>query len=984
MRGGWTQPDRRLVGRGAEQDLLGRVLADGAAGRPAAWVVHGEAGVGKTRLIREVCADPDLLVLWGSCVHFGGASVPYAPIIGILQDWLASADAAEQAEVLANADELGTLLPGIGGSRGALTGRLVPVVDLVLNRIADRHRTVVVVDDLHWADVASLDVLAYLITGFRGQHLTVLGTCRDEDRGAGHPLHGWLADMRRMPSFEEIHLERLEPTDTGVQLEDLLGRAPDIDLVTQVQARSDGNPYLTELLVDDLSGAETVLPATVPEGLRDALLAAWHRLSEQARQLVQVLAVGGRPTTLDVLSAVASRHDFDTDRLAGCVTEAQERGVLATGTADLCWFRHPLLAEVLYDGLSPSERSRIHASYLEELEALSGSAEAVAADLAVHSQQAGRLDDAYKWSLLAAEYAADLRAPAEQAIQLERLCDMWEQVSPDLRGTAADRTALYVRASAVCSRVGRIDRAVDLLSQALELIDRGQEPLLAAGILLDRGTLRWHRTEPIEAFLADIHEALDLTIRYPGSAERARALGTLARAENWQGLPVAAAHADEAVRIARGCGSDRVLASTLANRCAALSSSSPERALADAREAEQLALSSDAMLEWMLAVAWQVYTLRFLGRCTEATDVALRGYTDFVTPGRDLFGYMLASIGAEGLLESGRWQECRAVLRSALAVRCPNIPGAGIRLAAAPLAVRCGRPGEGRQHLDRALELVAENFPGIRWELAASGAEVLIAEGKPQEAVDWVRARLTQPGIPPIVQDDDLLVHYANAAAELAQAARDASDPAGAARAVAGLHDVLDARPWEPFTRGVDSAARSMRCALFHAEVARCRDDSEQVDRWDRAIDACEAAGAPWHGAVSRWRYAEAAIAAGQPAVEVGEILRQARRSADELGAEPLRRSIESLARRVRINLRETAPIDVPEQEDTVLSALTPREREILTFLVTGRSNGEIAKELVISDKTVSVHVTSILRKTGTTTRFEAAALAERLGGPGA
>ena len=223
-----------------------------------------------------------------------------------------------------------------------------------------------------------------------------------------------------------------------------------------------------------------------------------------------------------------------------------------------------------------------------------------------------------------------------------------------------------------------------------------------------------------------------------------------------------------------------------------------------------------------------------------------------------------------------------------LAARCPNIPGAGIRLAAASLAVRCGRPGEGRQHLDRALELVAENFPGTRWELAAAGAEVLIAEGKPQEAVDWVRARLTQPGIPPIVQDDDLLVHYANAAAELAQAARDASDPAGAARAVAGLDDVLDARPWEPFTRGDDSAARSMRCALFHAEVARCRDDSEQVDRWDRAIDACEAAGAPWHGAVSRWRYAEAAIAAGQPPVEVGEILRQARRSADELGAEPL------------------------------------------------------------------------------------------------
>jgi DNA-binding CsgD family transcriptional regulator/tetratricopeptide (TPR) repeat protein len=985
VRGGWTQPDHRLVGRGAEQDLLGRVLAGGAAGHPEALVVHGEAGVGKTRLVREVRADPDLLVLWGSCVHFGGASVPYAPIIGILQDWLAAADPAEQAEVLADADELGALLPGIGGPRSALTGRLVPMVDLVLNRIADRHRTVVVVDDLHWADVASLDVLAYLITGFRAQRLTVLCTCRDEDRGAGHPLHSWLADMRRMPSFEEIHLERLDSADTGVQLEGLLGRAPDIDLVTQVQAWSDGNPYLTELLAEDLSGAEADLPAAVPGGLRDALLAAWHRLSEQARQLVQVLAVGGRPTTLDVLSAVASRHGFDAGRLADCVTEAQERGVLATGTADPCWFRHPLLAEVLYDGLPPSERPRIHASYLEELEARSASTDAVAADLAVHAQHAGRIDDAYKWSLLAADYTADLRAPAEQAIQLERMCDLWEQVSPDLRGTAADRTTLYIRAAAVCSRVGRHDKAIELLSQALQLIDRERESLLAAGILVDRGTVRWHRTEPMEAVLVDVRAALDLTIPFPASAERARALGTLAWAEYWLGLPVAAQHADEAVRVARGCGSDRVLASSLAHRCFALSSSSPERALADGREAEQLARSSDAMLEWLMAAMGQVEALQYLGRDAEATDVALRGYADLGAPGRDLFGSMLAAAGAEGLLDEGRWQESQELLRAGLAARCPNIPGAWIRLAAALLAVRRGRLAEARQHLDRSLELVADGFPGTRYNLAVVGAEVLVAEGKPREAVDWLRARLTGPGVPAIAPDDDLLMDYAHAAAELAQAARDASDPAGAARAVIGLDDVLDAWPWEPFSWcPADSVAWSKNCALFHAEVARCRDAADQVDRWERAIDACETAGVPWHRAVSQWRYAEAAIAAGQSPVEVGEVLRQAHRCADELGAEPLRRSVESLARRVRISLREPAPIVVPKQEDTVLSALTPREREILAFLVTGRSNGEIAKDLVISDKTVSVHVSSILRKTGTTTRFEAAALAERLGGSGA
>ncbi|MGW5189321.1 AAA family ATPase [Kribbella sp. NPDC004138] len=977
---GQAQPGHRFVGRGAERERIRQILAGGAAGRPAAAIVRGEAGVGKTRLVRELCTDPELLVLWGSCVRFGGASVPYAPVVGILQDWLQAADPAERAQVLAGADELGSLLPGVRAAHDVPAGRLVPVVDLVLNRIADRHRTVVVVDDLQWADLASLDVLAYLITGFRRRRLTVLGTCRDEDLGVGHPLHGWLADMRRMPSFEEIQLERFELAETGAQVGDLLGVLPDVDLVAQVQARSDGNPYLTELLVQDLSGV--ALPDAVPQGLREALLAAWHRLSKQARQMVQVLAVGGRPTALDVLAAVASRQGVDVTGLPAWVIEAQERGVLAMGPADPCWFRHPLLAEVLYDGLPPGRAPDIHAGYLDVLEARAGAS--VAPDLAVHSLRAGRIDEAYKWSRIAAEQAANLRAPAEEVIQLERMCNLWEQVSPALRGSPADRIALYLRTSAVCSRVGRNDQAIELAGDALGMIDSTKEPLVASGILVDRGMMHWHRTEPIEAVLVDLGQALELSARLPESAAHARALAAVAWAENWQSLPIAVAHANEAVRVARAAGSDRVLAAALGYRCSVLAGSAPEQALLDGQEAEQLARAGGAMLEWLMAFVWQVHALRTLGRRTEATDLALRGYSELAVPGRDMLGYFLAYLGADGLLEAGRWEECQAILRAALAARCPSIPGAAVRLTAASLAVRRGRTAEGRLHFDRARELVAENFVGIRETLAAGGAEVLVAEGKPQEAVDWLRARLTRPGAAPTPEDDDLLVLYANAAAELAQAARDAGDTASATRAIAGLEEILDSWPWEPFTREqTDASVQSMRSALFHAEVARCRDDPDQASRWQRAAQACDAVGAPWHRAVAQWRYAEAAIAAGWPPVGVAEPLRQARRGADELGAEPLLRSVESLARRVRISLREPEPLVVPDREESVLSALTPREREILAFLVTGRSNGEIAKDLVISDKTVSVHVSSILRKTGTTTRFEAAALAERLADPG-
>ncbi|WP_406056110.1 AAA family ATPase [Kribbella sp. NBC_00889] len=972
----------RLAGRGAERDLLTRALAGSAQRQPSAVVVHGEAGVGKTRLVQEVCDDPDLLVLWGSCVHFGGASVPYAPIIGVLQDWLAQADAAEQAMVLAGAGELSSLLPALGGSQSVPTARLIPLIDLVLNRIADRHRTVVVVDDLHWADLASLDVLAYLITGFRAQQLTVFGTSRDEDRGEGHPLHSWLADMRRMPSFDELHLERLDVDSTGLQLEYLLGQLPDIDVVNQVQARSDGNPYLTELLVEDLSGTESALSATVPDALRDGLLAAWHRLSPQARQLVRVLAVGGRPTSLPILTAVAGVHGVEVRGLPGCITEAQDRGVLQTGHG-APWFRHPLLAEVLYDGLPLGEAELVHATYLEVLESQSDPVEAVAADLAVHSQQAGRIDATYKWSQVAAEHAAMLRAPAEQAIQLERLCDLWEQVSPDLRGTTADRAALILRTSAICSRDGRDDRAIELLTQALNLVDSAREPLLAADLLVDRSTFRWHRTEPIEAVLTDLHAALELTAPQPQTAVRARALAQLGWAESWQRKPEAVTHADEAVQLAREVGEGRALATALALRSMVLSSDAPQQALADGQEAEQLGRACGAVYEWMLGVIWQCHALWNLGRRQEATEAALRNYADIAAPGRDLFAYFLAYLGAEGLLESGRWQECADLLRSGLSARCTNITGAGLRLTAASLAVRRGRLVEARQHLDRALELIPPTFVGIRRSLATGGAEVLLAEGQQQAAIDWLRARLTLPGAAAMDEDDDLLVLYAQAAAELARASRDAGDLAGTTKAVRILEKVLIGRPFTTTDPG-DTVVQSMHRALFSAELARCRDDDDQPDRWQHAADACGTAGAPWHQAVAWWRCAEAAIAAGLPPVGVGDLLRKARRTALELGAEPLRVDVESLARRSRISLREPVQIAVPEELGTPLSALTSREREVLAFLVAGRSNGEIAKELFISHKTVSAHVSNILRKTGTAGRLEAAALAVRLDGPGA
>jgi DNA-binding CsgD family transcriptional regulator len=164
------------------------------------------------------------------------------------------------------------------------------------------------------------------------------------------------------------------------------------------------------------------------------------------------------------------------------------------------------------------------------------------------------------------------------------------------------------------------------------------------------------------------------------------------------------------------------------------------------------------------------------------------------------------------------------------------------------------------------------------------------------------------------------------------------------------------------------------------AELARCGSNPGQQARWRQVVEACRAGGARWDEAVARWRLAQAALVEHEPRGHVEPILRQAQLLATELHADPLVEEVRSLARAAKVSLTEVATATDPASLPAVLASLTLREQEVLRHLVAGRSNSEIARELVISDKTASVHVSNILRKTGTTSRLQAAELARRLG----
>ena len=961
-------------------------------------MVHGEAGVGKTRLVRQVTEHFRTLgheVLWGTCVHFGAASVPFAPVVQAMDSWALHVEPAIRTAVFEGCEELSILLPSMGmRSSEVPVSRLLPVVDRVVQRIVDRQPTVLVVDDLQWADVSSLDALAYLITGFRGQDLALVATIREEDRPVGHPLHGWLADMRRLPGVSELMLERLDGDETSEQIAQILGRPATEELVTAVLQRSGGNAYLTELLVRDLQPDARGVPSEPPQALREALLARWHSLSETARLLTQLLAVGGRPTTFETLSAVA-QSAVPTEELSVLVREAVDAGVLQVVGEQTYWFRHPLLAEVLLATLTVGELMPVHAAYADALEAIAATrpdlAAGLSADLAVHHEGAEQIDQAFAFSLRAADFAHDLHASSVEAAHLARACRLWERASSDVRGSTEDRIALLLRTSQVGELAGALENT-ETLDQAISLVDRQNQPLLASTLLAQRGNIAWDLDPSNSQVRPELFEAVQLTEPFPDSPERSFALVCLSEAQLWDvHTPELPAYIwgqiQEAVEVAQRSGSEAATAWALACRAHCLGDE--HRWLESLRDAEmsyELAQRSSHLTSMNLAAIWRANAMWHLGRIAEAAQRGQADAQELFVLGSAQWGCFLAGMAADVLIELGRWEECDDLLHDALAVRRTGIPGAKVRYMAARLAARRGQASIAQQHLDRALELVPIEFVGLfghKFQL-----ELLLVRGDSEQALELICPVLAEQLTVGVERDtDELLLWGARAASDVVERARDRRDTEAEQEAVRQLDELLALVEATPMPRtGLEVEADPIWVAyraMTVAENSRCHGSAGQSVTWEQAASTCQAIGFRWFEAMAQWRQAQALLSEGAARSLVAVPLRQAHATALELGAAPLVEETVLLATVARIRLDEPEGSRLKEGQPDVpeaLATLTAREREVLSHLVAGRTNSEIARDLFISDKTVSVHVTNLLRKTGTANRIEAAALARRLG----
>lgn len=955
-----------LVGRATELEHIGKSLEATMAGTACTVVVAGDPGVGKTALVAQACASgsAEILLLAGAALPLASITVPF----------LALRAAIRQVPSSSNIQR-----PGFGAG-GWAANDVVVSIDEWFTDVCRLRPVVLVIDDLQWADQSTLDALMYLIAGPPDRRLSILTTLRSGELGEQHPLRRWLADIRRMPRISWITLVPLDRSATGAQLARLLGAPQHQSLVEEVFSHTAGNAYLNRLMVDGLVSGTRHLPQKLPEDLKAAVLRSWRGLSAGARHLTRLMAVGGRPILVKDLAGLALQEGTVHDA-AVILREATEAGITeCLPDARHWWFHHPMISEVLEQGLESGRRRDWHAlfaAYGARLvaEGTSVDFEFMAA-MSRHHYAAGNTAEAYRWTLLAVA-AADETGGANQVPQLLKRA---LALHDDLPQVQESREELLIKLCEAAEALGSMEEELDTIQILLDGMDTLARPLDAAELLVRRALLRFSSGQEFFSRV-QLLKAVRLAQTSPESWQYAYALAELAHLGLWENEAAAPRQAQLALTVARKAGNPRALSYALtANSMAALLGQRPQEARALASSAATAAETAHDFWALLHATTWEA-------NASEAWSS--REFADLMHAGRQRMAMLgspnvylskMAADEAASYLSIGSWRECAGALRVALGTDPGPLGDVAARLTAARLATLQGRQEEARAHLARAEELFAHQSGYNNLDFDAVRAEVLLAEANPGAAYTAAMAGAGKAGQPPTMCEW-LIPLAARALADLVQGSRDEGKNAAA---LLGSCDELVRRFPEVFRETGNTSAfyDAQICAfnlLYRAEIGRARAVAENAVQWADAAEACAAGSLLWEEAYSCWRAVQALLHHGHSGHgQATTILRRGLLLAADLQARPISESLLEIAARARISV-DLPTTGTPAAHLTGVPGLTRREHEILSHVVAGRTYAEIAKTLVISEKTVSSHISNMLRKTGTQNRLDLARLATRL-----
>ncbi|MEJ3744121.1 AAA family ATPase, partial [Actinomycetes bacterium KLBMP 9797] len=759
-----------LVGRDADLAALREALKRARGDEPAAVLVGGEAGVGKTRLVEEFrrCAVSEgAQVLTGQCLELGEEGLPFAPFAAALREVLRRDGPAAFS---GQEGEFARLLPELGSAApervpDATRGYLFELVAGLFGRLAAQRPLVLIIEDLHWADRSTRDLIAFLVRSARTARALLVCTYRSDELHRGHPLRPFLAELDRARGVERVDLDRLDRDGTAEMLTDLLGAEPQAAAVDNIYRRAQGNPFFVEELaaIGDGTGC-----SDLPDTLRDLLLARVDRLSDAAQRVLRVAAAGGSRISHDLLAEVAQVPDAELEEALRAAIAAQLMVANSDGGYE---FRHALVREAVHDDSLPGERARLHARYAAAVEArpaLVGAARAPA-EIAHHWHMAHDHPRALTSALAAATAAGHRYAYAERSRLLERVLELWDQVPDAAQRLDMDHLALLEATSDAATIAGDFTRALSLTRAALAEVDDAAEPLRAARLLERRG--RIIRILGKGDGAAQLRAAYELLRAVPDGSARVQLLATISGQLNRTDPRFAAEIATEALALAEELGDDTAWVSavlTFAKVCGReLPAEHGLDAMHRAADRARATGNADQLVHALVNISDNLFEI---GNYADSARNAEEGTAEAMRVGISRSkGAFLISNHAEALVALGRWDEADALCAETARIDPPGTLGVHWLTIRAFLRLRRRHPRAGEQ-IERALTFQTRPYLDhqLGLPLHELRVEAALATGAVDDAVAAARTAFALPGLVDIPRYTWRLLVVAARAAALA------------------------------------------------------------------------------------------------------------------------------------------------------------------------------------------------------------------------